>query len=246
MAWIERNRGVFRLLATLLPIGAAAMMFGLRDLITPTAAALVLVLLVVGTAATGDRVAGILSCLAGAAGFDFFLTTPYLDFHVENRGDLELAVLLLLVGLAVSELALWGGRQRSAASARAGYLDGIRDTADLAAGGASQQETIDAISRHILRTLGVEQVRFVEGVPGAEVAVLGRDGMLTADGIVLDPKRDGLPTDRFTAVPVVRHGQVFGYFQVSAAATQVRVKPEQVDVVVLLADQLAARASLTA
>ncbi|MGB7962027.1 MAG: DUF4118 domain-containing protein [Propionicimonas sp.] len=234
------------MLATLLPIGAAAMMFGLRDLITPTAAALVLVLLVVGSAATGDRVAGLLSCLAGAAGFDFFLTTPYLDFHVENRGDLELAVLLLLVGLAVSELALWGGRQRSAASDRAGYLDGIRDIADLAAGGASQQETVEAISRHILRTLRVEKVMFVEGSPGPEVAVLGRDGTLTAGGIVLDPKRDGLPTDRFTAIPVVRTGQLIGYFQVSAAATQVRVKPEQVDVVVLLADQLAARASLAA
>lgn len=246
MAWIERNRSLFRTLATLLPVGAAAMMYGLRDLITPTAAALVLVLIVVGIAATGDRVAGLLSCLAGAAGFDFFLTTPYLDFHVENRGDVELAVLLLLVGLAVSELALWGGRQHAAASDRAGYLDGIRATADLAAGGASQQDTEQAISRHILRTLGVEKVQFVAGAPGGDAALLGRDGSLRVGDIALDLRRDGLPTDRVTAIPVVRHGHLIGHFQVTAATAQVRVKPEQVDVVILLADQLAARASLTA
>ena len=133
MAWIERNRSLFRTLATLLPVGAAAMMYGLRDLITPTAAALVLVLIVVGIAATGDRVAGLLSCLAGAAGFDFFLTTPYLDFHVENRGDVRpLVADKFLMGLIAhgddqsgepfvrGELAGLGADQLNAGSASGG------------------------------------------------------------------------------------------------------------------------------
>jgi len=89
-------------------------------IVAASGAALLLVLVVVAAAATGDRWTGFLACLAGAVGFDYFLTQPYLDLHIANREDIELAVALLLIGLGVSELALWGGRQRAAASARAG------------------------------------------------------------------------------------------------------------------------------
>ncbi len=57
--------------------------------------------------------------------FDFFLTQPYQRFTITRRTDIETTVLLLAVGVAVTEIAVGGRRQHAAASKRAGYLDGI-------------------------------------------------------------------------------------------------------------------------
>ncbi|MBO0876722.1 MAG: DUF4118 domain-containing protein [Pseudonocardia sp.] len=42
---------------------------------------------------------------------DFFVTEPYDRFAITKRADIETAVLLMLVGVAVTEIALWGRRQ---------------------------------------------------------------------------------------------------------------------------------------
>ena len=39
--------------------------------------------------------------------------------------DVEAAALLVIIGAAVTEVALWGHRQQSRANRRAGYLDGV-------------------------------------------------------------------------------------------------------------------------
>ena len=51
--------------------------------------------------------------------------TRALDFAISQRDDIEAAVLLALIGLAVTEIALWGRRQQARASIRAGYLSGV-------------------------------------------------------------------------------------------------------------------------
>ncbi|MEN0071572.1 MAG: DUF4118 domain-containing protein [Propionicimonas sp.] len=240
--WITNHLGALRILAVVAPLAVCGLVYLLGGLIAPSGAALLLVLLVVGAAATGDRWTGILAGLAGAAGFDFFLTSPYLDLHIANSEDLQLAVLLLLVGLAVSELALWGGRQRAVASERAGYIEGVLAIADLAAAGASRTVTADAVADRIGRVLGVEAVGFVPGPPASDSAVLDRDGRLHLAGLVLDVATDGLPTDRFTAVPVDLPDATTGHFRITSAASLVRVSAEQLRVVVLLADQFSAAA----
>ena len=72
--WLERNRTRTRVLAVVLPLVAAWLLYLVAEVVGAPAAALVLVLLVVAGAATGDRPTGILAGLASAAGFDFFLT----------------------------------------------------------------------------------------------------------------------------------------------------------------------------
>ena len=89
-----------------------------------TNAGLALVLIIVAAASTGIRWAGIAAALASAAGFDYFLTEPYSTFVITDRADIETAV-LLLVGSAVTEIALWGRRVQSRASREQGYLDGL-------------------------------------------------------------------------------------------------------------------------
>lgn len=238
--WIAEHRGWLRLLALAVPVGVCALLHGLRGAVSLSGAALALVVLVVAAAATGDRWSGVLAGLAGAVSFDFFLTEPYLDFHIANADDVELAVVLLVVGLAVSELALWGGRERATAAARAGYIDGVLAVADLTAAGASEERAAHEVCDQIRRVLGVEGVVYVPGPPNPDSAVLDRDGLVRFGDLTLDARRDGLPTDRFTAVPVVQADGSAAHFRVTSAATLVRVRAEQLRVVVLLADQFSA------
>ena len=241
MDWMQRNRGRLRLGAVVLPLAASGLLFGVRGSVSAPAAALILVLLVVGAASTGDRTTGILAGLSSALGFDFFLTRPYLDLHIANAEDIELAVLLLLVGLAVNELALWGGRQRAMASQRAGFIAGVFEAADAVAQGSPGTEAADTVAEHIRNSLGAERVSYRTGAPDQDEAVVQRDGSVTLQGELLDVASDGLPTDRVTAVLVVQGDRTIGRFQVTAATALVRPHREQLRVAVLLADQLARR-----
>ena len=132
-----RARSLVLATAVLAPVAVSALLSLVRGLITNNNAALVLVLVVVAVAATGDRVAGLVAAVVSAAAFDFFLTQPYLTFAINQRDDIEAALLLALIGLAVTEIALWGRRQQARASTRAGYLDGVVSAARLAASGGT-------------------------------------------------------------------------------------------------------------
>src|SRR5690349_12549495 len=98
----DRWRAGVRVAAVGIPVLVAAAAGLARGLLAPTGAALLLVLVVVAVAATGDRVAGVIAALSAALSFDFFLTAPFLRFAIVDRDDVETAVLLLAIGLAVS------------------------------------------------------------------------------------------------------------------------------------------------
>src|SRR5580700_11743516 len=121
----------------LAPLALAAILVPFRAHFQNTEAALALVVVIVAVAAAGNRLAGYLAALSAAAWFDFFLTRPYETFDITGRYDIETTVLLLVIGVAVTELAVWGRRQHTAASRRAGYLAGINAAAQSAAAGGS-------------------------------------------------------------------------------------------------------------
>ena len=125
---MTRARSLTLVAAVLAPVAVSALLSLARGLITNNNAALVLVLVVVAVAATGDRVAGLVAAVVSAAAFDFFLTQPYLDFAISERDDIEAAVLLALIGLAVTEVALWGraSRQRRARARATSGRCGLR------------------------------------------------------------------------------------------------------------------------
>src|SRR6266540_2386499 len=137
---LMRNKSAVVAVAAVVPALACAAIAPFRIDIANTNAALVLVLIVVAAAATGIRTAGVVAALSGAAWFDFFLTQPYQRLTITDRADIETAVLLVLVGLAVTEVALWGRRQQAGASRQHGYLNGVVQTAGLVASGASPTE----------------------------------------------------------------------------------------------------------
>ena len=225
-----------------LPLAVCAVLSGFRQSVTSATAALVLVLVVVGAAATGDRVAGLVAALSGGAWFDFFLTQPYGRFAISDPDDVEVTVLLVLIGAAVTEVALWGRRQQARASTRAGYLDGaLRMAETVAARDESPAAMIDLVAREIVEVLGIGACRFHPGpVYDERLATLLHDGSVTRGGRPVKVDRDGLPSDEETALLVTRGGETLGHFVLTAAGEIAYPSVEQRRVAVLLADQVGA------
>ena len=161
---MTRARTLALTAAVVAPVVVGALLTLVRDLITNNNAALVLVLVVVAVAASGDRLAGLVAAVVSAASFDFFLTQPYLTFTINDRDDVEAAVLLALIGLAVTEIALWGRRQQARASTRAGYLEGVVAAAQLAASGTtSPSDVVELVGRQIGVVLDLDACVFDPG-----------------------------------------------------------------------------------
>lgn len=229
------------LIAGGLPLLWCAIAAQLRDNVTAATAALVLVVLVVAAAATGDRFAGVVAAASGGVWFDYFLTSPFHKFTIEDPNDVEVTVLLVLVGLVVTELALWGRRQQAQASSRAGYLEGVEKTSQIVAGLSSATALADQVAAHIRDLLDVDACRFVAGsVLPPESAILGPDGEVTARGTRVNVERDGLPTLEETVLTAQHHDVVYGIFLITASTSIARPTLEQRRVAVLLANQVGA------
>ncbi|HLN77483.1 MAG TPA: DUF4118 domain-containing protein [Nocardioidaceae bacterium] len=235
------NRSVLIPAATIAPLLMCAVLSAWRDSITTATDVLLLVAVVVAAAATGDRWAGIAAALSSAVWFDFFLTQPYLRFTITDADDIEATILLLVIGTAVTELALWGRRQQAGASRRAGYLDGVLGTAErVAARQDSVENLIGKVADQITEVLDITRCRFVPG--GAYdplMALMDHDGTVTRAGHRLNVERDGLPTDDETVLLVRRENDVVGHFVLTSATDIARPSLEQRRVAVLLADQIA-------
>jgi K+-sensing histidine kinase KdpD len=231
-----------RLTALLAPFLTAAILATARDSVTAATSVLVLVVWVVAAAATGDRLAGGLAAISAGVWFDFFLTEPYLRFTIADADDIEATVLLVVISLAVSELALWGYRQHQQAARRSGYLDGVLAAARAVAEGDLPTATvIDVVARQISEVLIADSCRYIEGpVRDARIAILDHDGVLTRNGRAVDVERTGLPADEYVAVPVQRGPQIVGHFLLTATSHLAYPTREQRRVAVLLADQVAA------
>jgi K+-sensing histidine kinase KdpD len=221
------------------PLALAAVLVPFRTGFRNTDAALALILVVVAVAANGYRLAGYLAALSAAVWFDFFLTRPYEELAITRRADIETTVLLLVIGVAVTELAVWGRRQHSAASRRAGYLDGINAAAQAVAAGGSPSELIEQVSAQLTEVLSLRSCRFQFGVAGlGKPARLLHNGQITAGQRTLDVA-EGLPADTDTELLVEHGGMLKGRFLMSPAPGA-RPTMEQRLVAVAFADQVGA------
>lgn len=225
--------------ALLLPFGVAALLSTVRDAVRGSTAALVLVVVVVAASAFGDRLAGIVSAASAALGFDFFLVEPYHSLSISSSDDVELALALLTVGVAVTEIASWGRRQKATAQVREGYLRGLAALLDLPDSSTADQ-TARTIGAAITQALGADRAEWVAGHPAWNDAVVTLDGRIRLGGRMLPAGSTSLPTDSFTALPVHAHGRLVGHFRVVSSTHVVRPTAEQLRVALLLADRMAA------
>lgn len=245
---IAERRGAVVAAAAVAPLLLCAALAALREEVPNASAALVLVVLIVAAAATGIRWAGLAAAASSALWFDVFLTEPYGQLVITDPADLEAVILLLIVGGGVTELALWGQRQKAALARERGYLDGVVGIAQtVALGERTPDEVIAAVARSIQAVLDLDACEFEPG-GGVDpaMAVLEHNALLTRGGFRLNVERGGLPTDQRVVLPVRAAGTVHGRFLLIASSHVARPSREQRRVAVLLADQVASLLSRAA
>ncbi|MDR6861791.1 DUF4118 domain-containing protein [Phycicoccus sp. 3266] len=236
---LSSRRTLVAVVAAVVPFALCALLAATGRPVPDASAVVGLALLIVAASATGLRSAGLSASVSSAVGFDYFLTRPYESLAIHDAEDVQVAVLLLLVGFAVNELALWGQRQRAELGRERGYLDGVMATAEaVAAPGEASSPVTAAVASRIRDVLHLDACEYhaSEHLPGGPV--LGRDGSVTRSGIALDVDRSGLPIDEVVLLPVQAGGRQRGYFALTAASRVARPTQQQRRVAVLLADQL--------
>ena len=238
-AWLSRDR-IALPLALLAPLAVSAVLIPAREHVANTQVALVLVVVVVAVSASGNRLAGIVAAVSAGAWFDFFFTRPFQRFTITDRADIETFVLLLVVGIAVTELAAWGRRQQALASRDAGYLAGIHAAAEVGAIGGSPSALVKNVSNQLISTLGLVGCHYQAGVSGSgNPARLGRDGRVVWNGSTWDVEQLGLPSQIAIELLVQSGGRLHGRFLLSAPPNN-RVSLAQRLVAITLADQVGA------
>lgn len=222
------------------PLALAAILVPFRTRFANTDAALALVLVIVAVAAAGNRLAGYVAAISAAAWFDFFLTRPYEQFTINRATDIETTVLVLLIGIAVTEIAVFGRREHAAASRRAGYLEGINDAARAVAAGGSADALIGQVAASLTQLLSLRGCEFQYGIAGVgRPARIEHDGDVMLDGRVYDVVDGGLPANRGTELLVESGGRLQGRFLLQPDPVA-RPTHEQLLVAVALADQVGA------
>ncbi|QDO38267.1 DUF4118 domain-containing protein [Streptomyces sp. RLB3-17] len=160
------------------PFLVALVLVPFRTDLSRTNAALILVVVVVAVAALGSRTAGALAALSAAAWFDFFLTRPYETFDIHTSSDIETAVLLLVVGVIVSQLAARARRLEVITVTDADYLARVHETAVLAQSAKSSDTVVDHVRGQLTELLGLRGCRYEYGT------LLGQPPRLEQDGNV--------------------------------------------------------------
>jgi hypothetical protein len=238
LSW-SMDRGRVAVAAGLLaPLAACVALVPFRTSIPNTDAALLLVVVVVAVAAAGHRTAGILAAVSAAVWFDFFLTRPYERFSISSRNDIETAVLLLVVGAAVSELAARGRRHRIISITDQAYLAGIHTAAELVAAGAEPSAVVRHVGDELVRLLGLQACRFEADAFLGHPPRLVANGQLQWGANVWDIDQLGLPADEIELLARC-NGRTHGRFMLTPVeGTTPSVGARQVAVV--LADQVGA------
>jgi hypothetical protein len=192
------------------PLAAAAILLPFRASWSNTNVALLLVVVVVAVAAIGNRVAGALAAVSAAAWFDFFFTLPYYRFTIRSSADVTTFVLLLVTGLAVSQLAVRARRLKVIAITDEGFLAQIHETAALAQSAGSPEAVAEHVREQLIAVLDLQECRFEFG------SLLSHPPRLEADGSVMvgdsrwDVESAGLPVE--VELRVVGNGQYFGRY----------------------------------
>ncbi|HUY46778.1 MAG TPA: DUF4118 domain-containing protein [Streptosporangiaceae bacterium] len=213
--YLTRNRLAVAV-ALAAPLAASAILLPFRASWSNTNVALILVVVVVAVAAIGSRVAGGLAAVSAAAWFDFFFTVPYERFTIRGSADVTTAVLLLVVGLAVSQLAARARRLKVIAITDAGYLAQIHETASMAKSASAPETVADHVTQQLTGLLGLESCRFEYGVLIGHPPRLEPDGsVLTAHGHV-DVEHLGLPSEE-VELRTFGNGQYYGRFMMKPA-----------------------------
>jgi hypothetical protein len=196
LAWRWPRRDLAAVGAAILgPLAVSAALLPFRSYWSNTNVALLLVVVVVAAATAGNRVAGALAAAGAAIWFDFFFTLPYYRLTISSSADVITALLLLVTGLAVSQLAAWARRLKVIAVTDEGYLASMHGTAVLAHGSRSPEHVVDYVGAVLEDLLELREWRFEYGSLRSHPPRLNVDGSVVAGESSWDVEQDGLPPE---------------------------------------------------
>lgn len=207
----KRRESIATSTAVTAPLAVCAALIPVRTTFANTDAALVLVAFTVAVAALGNRLAGYLAAAGAAVWFDFFLTEPYGQLAITHRTDLQTTVLLLMVGIAATELAVAARRRGRTVAVDEALLAVVQSTAGLVARGESARAVIDQVSVQIKAVLGLQTCRFEPGPVHIGGLRLEPDGTLRWGLAPWNLEEHGFP-DETVDLPARHRGTIYGRF----------------------------------
>jgi Domain of unknown function (DUF4118) len=193
------------------PVGLAAALTPFRGQLDVADGALLLVVVVVAVACSGRRLAAAVAAVSAALSFDLFLTRPYGSLRITRSSDLLTAILLLVVGLTVGELAARGRRARRDAHDGYGELHWLHSLGEMLAAGDEPHLLMMAAAAQLRQLLALRDCGFTRHELGPITTCVTTDGDV-AVGREIWPTGDlGLPTKQ-VHLPVRGNGKTLGYF----------------------------------
>jgi Domain of unknown function (DUF4118) len=223
----------------ILPIVVAAALVSVRGHFDATNVALVLVLVVVGTAAFGGRGPAALSAVVAAISYEFFFTRPFDSLRISRVDDLETTLILLAIGLLVGQLAVHAHRSRRDASRGQDELASMRRMAERVASGASDQELIDVVTTELTSLMDLVGCRYEVAATGPALPILERSGRIETPYRRVGPDGELALPPLGVRLPVLGGGHQVGSLVLDPDPT-IGVTLEARVVAVALADQLGA------
>ncbi|HUO48786.1 MAG TPA: DUF4118 domain-containing protein, partial [Acidimicrobiales bacterium] len=202
----DRDRSPWDAVAYLIalcgPVALGAVLYAFRAHVAAANLALVFVVGIVAIAAgTGRRGVAAVAAVSSALSFDFFCTRPYLSFRITSSSDLTTELLLLVVGLAVGELAARGRQARRQAEAGTDRLERVHGLGERIAAGEDPQFVVMAVAHELREVLSLRDCRFTSEPVTDAGARIEADGTVTIVGKLWQSEKLGLPT-RKVELPV--------------------------------------------
>jgi hypothetical protein len=211
--YLTRDRAAIAA-AIVLPLALAAILLPWRGSWSNTNVALLLVVMVVAVACLGNRLAGVLAAISAAAWFDFFFTLPYDRFTISHSADVTTFVLLLAVGVAVSQMAAWARGLKAVTVTDAGYFNRIVASAVMTQQAGTPHDVVEHVRRQLIEVLDLADCRFEYGKLIGQPPRLESDGSITTRYGHYPVDESGLP-DEEIELRTFSNGQYIGRFMLT-------------------------------
>lgn len=231
-AWFLPAGGV------LTPVAVGGLLVPARGHLTAANSALILVVAVVAVATGGSRGAAAVAAIAAAISFDFFLTPPYYSLRITHRDDLITDFLLLVVGLAVGDLAARGRNHRKRADQRLDEVETLHAITELVATGEDHRFVTIAAATELRTLLSLRDCRFSRTQPVAGATRIAPDGSVLIGETPWATETFGLPTSEVD-LPVRHSGWGLGHFALTPTPA-LPITRDRLLVAVAIADQVGA------
>jgi Domain of unknown function (DUF4118) len=192
----------------------AAALVPLREDLTSSTLALLLVLPVLLGAMTGGRLGGAVSAAVAVMGFDFFLTRPYLSMQIDSSDDVETAVVLLIVALVIGTVAASARRATGAADEGRAEIEAIHRVAEAAVGAGEPSRIVELARRELVRVLQLTGCEFDNAAGTSSLAVLEHSG--TYESTRLHFVHGGFTLPSHSELLVLSKGEQVGRFVLHA------------------------------